>query len=124
PADPAEADLARAREALAKLDVGTAAAAGLRAELQYAEYLRTGDRLALSETVRRLGPHAATARDYTALVDLANRLRPPLAWRWRGRERGLGQGRALGLGRGLGRERRDGAVNGNGPRVSERQPGR
>ncbi|MFJ1595614.1 tetratricopeptide repeat protein [Streptomyces sp. NPDC088261] len=112
PADPAEAELARAREALARLDVGTAAAAGLSAELQYAEYLRTGDRLALSETVRRLGPHAATARDYTALVDLANRLRPPLAWRWRGRERGRERGR------------RDGTADGNGQRVSESRPGR
>ncbi|MET4920947.1 tetratricopeptide repeat protein [Streptomyces sp. PSRA5] len=85
PAGPTEADLARAREALARLDVGTAAAAGLGAELQYAEYLRTHDRLTLSETIRRLGPHAATERDYTALVDLANRLRPALEWPWRRR---------------------------------------
>ncbi|MFE1859720.1 tetratricopeptide repeat protein [Streptomyces anandii] len=76
----AEEDLARAREAVAGLEVEEAAAAGLRAEIQYAEFLRAPDRLRLSEAVRALGAHATTEREYVALVDLANRLRPPLRW--------------------------------------------
>jgi serine/threonine-protein kinase PknG len=82
---PRQADLERAREAAAGLDVDDAAAAGLRAEIRYAEFLHTRDRLRLSEAVRALGAHAATEREYVALVDLANRLRPPLAWPWPGR---------------------------------------
>lgn len=90
-AGPTQDDLVRAREALSGLEVDTAAAAALRAELSYADYLRLHDRLALSETVRRLGPHVPGARDYTALVDLANALRPPLGRRWR-RRRSRGRG--------------------------------
>lgn len=87
---PSRDDLARAARALAELAVDPASAAGLRAELQYARYLEgylhSRERLALSETVRRLGPHVPAERDYIALIDLANRLRPPLERRW-GRRR-------------------------------------
>jgi serine/threonine-protein kinase PknG len=97
PAAPSEDDLERAGAALADLDVDPAAAAGLRAEIQYARFLhdhdqdhnrdhnhdgdRDRDRVRLSDAIRALGPHAPTEREYVALVDLANRLRPPLRWR-------------------------------------------
>ncbi|MER5427576.1 tetratricopeptide repeat protein [Streptomyces sp. NPDC002588] len=85
PAEPTRDDLARARAALDGLHADDAAAAGLGAEIQYAEFLRTHDRLRLSEAVRGLGAHASTEREYVALVDLANRLRPALEPRWRAR---------------------------------------
>jgi serine/threonine-protein kinase PknG len=90
---PTEDDVARARAALPGLDVDEAAAAALRAEIQYAEFLRTRDRLKLSDAVRALGPHAPTEREYVALVDLANRLRPPLRWGWTGKRGRTGHSR-------------------------------
>lgn len=88
PAVPTEDDLARARAALAGLRLDEAETAGLQAEMQYAQFLRTHDRLELSEAVRELGAHAPTERECVALVDLANRLRPAVNWRWhRGRGR-------------------------------------
>ncbi|MEU6535378.1 tetratricopeptide repeat protein [Streptomyces sp. NPDC047000] len=84
---PTADDVARARAALPGLDVTGAAAAALGAEIQYAEFLHTGDRKELSDAIRALGPHAPTEREFTALVDLANRLRPALRWR---RPRGHG----------------------------------
>jgi serine/threonine-protein kinase PknG len=92
-AQPTEDDLARARATLDDLHVDEAEAAGLRAEIQYAEFVRTHDRLQLSEAVRDLGAHAPTEREYVALVDLANRLRPALEWRWRGRRKRTGHSR-------------------------------
>ncbi|KAB1979566.1 tetratricopeptide repeat protein [Streptomyces triticiradicis] len=77
---PTEDDVARAGECLPGLDVDEAAAAALRAEIQYARFLHTHDRLELSGAVRALGPHAPTEREYVALVDLANRLRPAPGW--------------------------------------------
>ncbi|WP_433892138.1 tetratricopeptide repeat protein [Streptomyces sp. CA-111067] len=88
-----DADTARARELLDQLAADPATAAALDAEIQDTEYLSTHNRLALSESVRRLGPHAATARDYVALVDLANQLRPPLQWRGPRRRSGTRQSR-------------------------------
>ncbi|MDX2682436.1 tetratricopeptide repeat protein [Streptomyces sp. NY05-11A] len=82
---PTEDDLTRARAALTGLHADDAAATGLGAEIQYAEFLRTRDRLKLSEAVRGLGAHAPTERAYVALVDLANRLRPVPARGWPGR---------------------------------------
>ncbi|WP_333740517.1 protein kinase domain-containing protein [Streptomyces sp. IBSBF 2806] len=82
---PTEDDVARARADLPGLDVDEAAAAALRAEIQYAEFLRTRDRLKLSDAIRALGRHAPTEREYVALVDLANRLRPALTWGRRGK---------------------------------------
>ncbi|MFE1886428.1 tetratricopeptide repeat protein [Streptomyces diastatochromogenes] len=90
---PTEDDVARARAALPGLDVDEAAAAALRAEIQYAEFLRTHDRLKLSDAIRALGPHAPTEREYVALVDLANRLRPALRWRWWGKRGRTGHSR-------------------------------
>ncbi|MYZ07085.1 protein kinase [Streptomyces sp. SID2999] len=82
---PTEDDVDRATAALPGLDVTDAAAAALRAEIQYAEFLRTRDRLKLSDAVRALGPHAPTEREYVALVDLANKLRPAPSWGWWGK---------------------------------------
>lgn len=90
---PTEDDVALARAALPGLDVDEAAAAALRAEIQYAEFLRTRDRLKLSDTVRALAPHAPTEREYVALVDLANRLRPALRWGWSKRRGRTGHSR-------------------------------
>ncbi|MEU5247497.1 tetratricopeptide repeat protein [Streptomyces asoensis] len=90
---PTGEDVDRARAALPGLDVDEAAAASLRAEIQYAEFLRTRDRLKLSDAVRALGPHAATEREYVALVDLANRLRPPLGRGRQGRRGRTGRSR-------------------------------
>ncbi|MDX5569412.1 hypothetical protein PYK79_47700, partial [Streptomyces sp. ID05-04B] len=67
--------------------------AGLEAEIQYAEFPRAHDRLRLSEAVRGLGAHAPTERAYVALVDLANRLRPALDWRWPALRRRTGRSR-------------------------------
>lgn len=89
-AAPTDDDLDRAREAAKGIDVDEAAADGLTAEIQYAEFLRTGDRLKLSEAIRTLGAHAAGERDYFALVDRANQLRPPLVLRWPWRRSGRG----------------------------------
>lgn len=81
PPVPSQDDLERAGAALNDLDVDRAAAAVLRAEIQYARFLHDHDRVRLSDAIRALGPHAPTEREYVALVDLANRLRPPLRWR-------------------------------------------
>lgn len=91
---PTEDDVDRARAALPGLDVTGAAAAALRAEIQYAEFLRTRDRLKLSDAVRALGPHAPTEREYVALVDLANTLRPALSWGWWGKRDRSGRARS------------------------------
>jgi hypothetical protein len=37
--------------------------------------------MALSELVRAAARHTATERDFTAMIDLANRLRPQVEWR-------------------------------------------
>ncbi|MYT75097.1 MULTISPECIES: tetratricopeptide repeat protein [unclassified Streptomyces] len=56
--------------------------ASLAAESAYAEYLRTEDRLALSDAIRGLARHCPNERDFYALVDLANELRPDRKWPW------------------------------------------
>jgi serine/threonine-protein kinase PknG len=90
---PTEDDLERAGAALAGLSVDRTAAAGLRAEIRYAGFLRDHDRVKLSDAIRELAPHAPTEREYVALVDLANRLRPPLRWRGSGRRGRTGHSR-------------------------------
>jgi serine/threonine-protein kinase PknG len=81
-AAPTQDDLLRARTQLLPNRFTRETAAALLAEIEYAEFVRTGDRLKLSEAVRRLAEHVPTEREAVALVDLANRLRPPLRWRW------------------------------------------
>lgn len=98
---PGPGDLDRAGAALAGLDLAAPTQAALRAELQYARYLLTGDRMALSETVRGLGPHTRTPSDHRAVIDLANRLRPPLERRGRPRRSGSGSSRFAAAGRRL-----------------------
>ena len=75
---------ARAGGLLAGLDVDPVARIGIGAEIQLARHPAEGGELELSEAVRRMAAHAATERDHTALVDLANRLRPPLTRPWPG----------------------------------------
>jgi serine/threonine-protein kinase PknG len=86
-------DLARAEAGLDGLDVDGPAQAGLRSEIQYAHFLHHHDRERLSDAIRELGPHAPTQPEYVALVDLANRLRPPLRWRWSARRGRTGHSR-------------------------------
>ncbi|WP_416985390.1 tetratricopeptide repeat protein [Streptomyces sp. T028] len=90
---PTEEHLAGSRAALDGLHTDDAVTTALRAEIQYAEFLRTHDRLRLSEAVRELGAHASTEHQYVALVDLANRLRPVLEWRWPRRRSRTGHSR-------------------------------
>ncbi|MEU9609099.1 tetratricopeptide repeat protein [Streptomyces sp. NPDC048057] len=75
-------DLAGARSSLEALNVGDAERSALHAELAYVEFLRHGDRLTLSEAIRALARHSPTEREFVALVDLANRLRPEPRWPW------------------------------------------
>ncbi|MFI1828710.1 tetratricopeptide repeat protein [Streptomyces sp. NPDC020412] len=75
-------DLAGARTLLEALDVDGAERSALQAELAQAEFLRHGDRLALSEAIRALARHSPAEREFVALVDLANRLRPEPQWPW------------------------------------------
>jgi serine/threonine-protein kinase PknG len=83
---PAERDLARAQEIADGLRVGPDIRIGLDTEIQYGRSISTRDWLALSEQIRRLAPRlAVTERDYFALIDLANRLRPEVGWLWRQR---------------------------------------
>ncbi|MFD5552530.1 tetratricopeptide repeat protein [Streptomyces sp. NPDC127068] len=79
-ADPDETTGVRAL--LDQLDGDDAERAALTAELATAEFQVTGDRLALSEAIRALARHSVTEREFVALVDLANRLRPEPRWPW------------------------------------------
>jgi hypothetical protein len=58
----------------------------LRTEIRYGMSCLDGDWLALAETLPELAGFAVTRSDFFALVDLANDLRPPVAWWW---QRGL-----------------------------------
>ncbi|MEE4545086.1 tetratricopeptide repeat protein [Streptomyces sp. V4-01] len=93
-AAPTADDLARARAAVDELDLDGAAAAGLIAEIRYAECVLAHDRRELSEVVREVARYAPTERDHTTVVDLANRLRPALTWRWPGRSGRAGTSRS------------------------------
>ncbi|WP_353940731.1 tetratricopeptide repeat protein [Streptomyces sp. HUAS MG91] len=66
----------------AGLGLAEAERASLAAESAYAQYLRTEDRLALSDAIRGLARHCPNERDFYALVDLANELRPERRWPW------------------------------------------
>lgn len=83
---PAEEDLAKAQKLAEGLPVGIGPQIRLRAEIQYGRSSITGDWLALSEMIPDLAKLADTKRGFFALIDLANRLRPPLEWWW---QRGL-----------------------------------
>jgi serine/threonine-protein kinase PknG len=82
---PAERDLARAQRLADGLGVGADLKVGLDAEIQYARSRVTRDWLALSEKIRGLAVLAGTQPDFFALIDLANRLRPPVEWWWQHR---------------------------------------
>ncbi len=80
---PTERDLARAQEVADGLRVGGDVKIGLDGEIQYGRSRVTGDWNALSGQIRRLAAFAGTQPDFFAMIDLANRLRPPVEWWWR-----------------------------------------
>ena len=79
---PVEADLMKARELTEELQVSAELRLGLRAEIQYGSSSITGDWLALSAMIADLARLAVSRPDFFAMVDLANRLRPPIEWWW------------------------------------------
>jgi serine/threonine-protein kinase PknG len=87
---PVEADLMTARELTGDLQVSADVKLGLRAEIQYGISGVTGDWPALSEMISDLARNAGSRPDFVAMVDLANRLRPPVEWWW---QRGLRRAR-------------------------------
>ena len=84
-APPGKADLARAGDLLEASDLDAEARTALEAEVEYARHRLFGDGAALSETVRRAAVSAKTRSEFVALIDLANRLRPPVRWTVLGR---------------------------------------
>ena len=75
---PAEHDLERAAEIVAGLQVPEGTRIGLSTEIQYGQSCITRDWLALSEEIRK---HlASTRRELFDMMDLANRLCPPVTW--------------------------------------------
>lgn len=84
PAAPGEADLRHAEERLDALDVDERVRTLMDVEIQYARFLAGGESMDLSERVRETAQHALIERDFVAVVDLANKLRPPIEWRLRG----------------------------------------
>ena len=79
-APPTESDLVRARELLDALAVDEETRTALEAEIEYARSVVLGNGAELSETMRRVAVAAKTKTEFVALIDLANRLRPPVRW--------------------------------------------
>jgi serine/threonine-protein kinase PknG len=85
---PNEHDLKRAEKIAGRLQVPADTKIGLSTEIQYGWSCLTGDWLALSEEIRKhLATLSGTRRELFDLMDLANRLRPPVTWpRWHRRQ--------------------------------------
>ncbi|MEU6844255.1 tetratricopeptide repeat protein [Streptomyces sp. NPDC046716] len=66
----------------AGLGLAEAERASLEAESAYANHHHDHDRLALSDAIRGLARHCPAEREFHALVDLANELRPQRSWPW------------------------------------------
>ncbi len=79
---PVAADLTKARELTEELQVSADMRLGLRTEIQYGSSSITGDWLALSAMIPGLARLAVSGREFFAMVDLANRLRPPIELWW------------------------------------------
>lgn len=79
---PAEEDLTMAQSLADGLPGGDGQQTRLRAEIQYGRSAVTGDWLALSEMIPDLAKLAVTRQDFFAMIDHANRLRPPVEWWW------------------------------------------
>ncbi|WNZ12527.1 tetratricopeptide repeat protein [Streptomyces sp. 11x1] len=75
-------DVESADSALEDLVIGHNERLGVRAEIAFAQYAVSGRPQGLSEAVRDLAPYAEDRHDHRDLVDLANRLRPPIRWPW------------------------------------------
>lgn len=84
---PAGRDLDRAQRLADELRMDADLKVELDAEIQYARSHCTRDWLALSDRVRGLAALAGTQPDFFALIDHANRLRPPVEWWWQRRFR-------------------------------------
>jgi serine/threonine-protein kinase PknG len=87
PRPPSPEDLIQAEERLGGLTVDVRMRTLMRVEIRHAAPADTR----LSELVRETARYAASEPDFTALIDLANRLRPPLAWPPRGFRPRLGR---------------------------------
>jgi serine/threonine-protein kinase PknG len=84
PIRPSAADLTQAQQRLVELGLDARTQTMVLIEIEYARYLLGAGGQDLSDMVREAAGHAATERDFVAMVDLANRLRPPIEWRLRG----------------------------------------
>jgi serine/threonine-protein kinase PknG len=95
---PTTMDLAQARKLAEEVGETAGPPILLNAEIQYAEFAADGGWLPMSDKFRELAKlvgtrqeFAGTQKEQYALVDLANRLRPPVAWRpvgfWKPRDR-------------------------------------
>ncbi|WP_169739972.1 serine/threonine protein kinase [Actinospica robiniae] len=81
---PDEADLRHAEERLGVLDVDERVRTLMEVEIQHARFRAGGETMDLSDRIRETAQHALIERDFVAMVDLANKLRPPIEWRLRG----------------------------------------
>lgn len=84
PPPPGEADLRHADERLRLLDVDERVRTLMEVEIQHARFRAGGETMDLSDRIRETAQHALIERDFVAMVDLANQLRPPIEWRVRG----------------------------------------
>jgi serine/threonine-protein kinase PknG len=90
PVGPAPAELERARDLATTLTLDDISRALLEVELAGAEAacqsatvtLASAARLRLEEALRRLAAFAPTERAHTALIDVANAVRPATIWSW------------------------------------------
>jgi serine/threonine-protein kinase PknG len=79
---PTEGELAEAEKLADGLPIDADQQILLRAEIQYGRSFITGDWLALSEMIHKVAKQARTRQEFISMIDLANRLRPPIDWWW------------------------------------------
>lgn len=84
PPPPSGDDLRHAEDRLRLLDVDERVRTLMEVEIQHARFRAGGESMDLSDRIRDTAQHALIERDFVAMVDLANKLRPPIAWRARG----------------------------------------
>ncbi|MGD0609762.1 MAG: tetratricopeptide repeat protein [Streptosporangiaceae bacterium] len=93
---PAEADLTKAAQLTEELHAPHDIKVRLRAEIQYGRSSITDDWLALSEMIPGLAKFAGSRTEAFDMIDLANRLRPPVEWWWQRPLRRNREGPAVG----------------------------
>ena len=79
---PSEEDLAEAQRLADGLAIGIDQQILLRAEIQYGRSYLTGAWLTVSEMIPDVAKQADTRQEFISMIDLANRLRPPIEWWW------------------------------------------